>query len=400
MRIAVYHNQPPGGARRALHAFCSVLAQRHVLDVFTLTTADRSMLSDAAYGGIVTRLAFELAEPIRRGFVLNDVRQWQDLDRLDTINREAAALIDAGAYDVALVDTCRFMFAPQLLRHLRTPAVYYCHHGPWRVDGISEWRARSLYENARNLAHLPFRRRLEHRIRRDDREMTRRARAVATNSAFSRARLGETCGVDAEVCPPGIALPPWRPRQHESDYVLSVGDMFPHKGHDIVLRAVASLPSPQRPCLHIVANDGGRTYSTRLQGLARQLGVRLIIRKAISDADLENEYWGAHLFAFGARGEPLGLAPLEAMAHGLPVVAIDEGGVPESVTDGVTGFLVPPSHLAMGDRIARLMNDTRLRHRMGEAGRSTVEEQWTCERRAAALEEVLCRVAASMVTRS
>ena len=58
MRIAVYHNQPPGGARRALHGFCSVLAARHRIDVFTPTTADRSMPVDDRYGGTLTRLPF------------------------------------------------------------------------------------------------------------------------------------------------------------------------------------------------------------------------------------------------------------------------------------------------------------------------------------------------------
>jgi glycosyltransferase involved in cell wall biosynthesis len=396
MRIAVYHNQPAGGARRALNGFCTVLARRHSLDVFTLSTADHSMLNDHAFGGSVTTLEYEPTQAIRRGFLLNDLRQSQDLKRLDAVNREAARLIDAGSYDVALVDTCRFTFAPQLLSHLETPSVYYCHHGPWRTDGISEIQARSPYENARHLAHLPLRRRYEAGIRRQDRRLTRRANAVATNSEYSRKRLSETCDVQAEKCPPGISIPQLQPRP-VSGYVLSVGDLVPHKGHDIVVRALGRLPADNRPDLHIVANTAGRTYGTRLRLLAREIGVNLLVRVGISDAELEREYGGAHLFAFGARREPLGLAPLEAMARSVAVVAVGEGGVLETIADGVTGFLVAADPHAMGDRIAQLMSDEGLRQAMGNAGRLAVEEGWSWDRRAVALEEVLARVANSRV---
>lgn len=392
MRIAVYHNQPPGGARRALHGFCSVLGTRHRVDVFTLATSDREMLRDY-YGGDLTTLAFEPLPPRRGAFLVNDLRDSQTLDRLDEVNRQAAGLIDAGDYDVALVDACRFTFAPQVLRYLRTPSVYYCHHGPWRMDGLSEVAGRSPYENVRHLAHAPFRRQIEARIRREDRALTRTATAVATNSAFSQARLRETCGVDAELCPPGIDVPPLLPRQG-AGYVLTVGDLVPHKGHDLVIRALATLPSAGRPALHIVANGGGQAYHRLLQHLAHDLGVDLRIRMAISDTELAGEYYGAALFAYGARSEPLGLAPLEAMAHGLAVVGVDEGGVTETVTDQVTGFLVPAVPEALGDRIGQLLDDASMRQTMGDAGRTAIEENWSRDVRTAALELVLLRVAA------
>jgi glycosyltransferase involved in cell wall biosynthesis len=393
MRIAVYHNQPPGGARRALHGFATVLAGRHRLDVFTLTTADQSMLRDADFADKVTTLPFETTRPVRGGFLLNEIRWSRDLDRLDDVNREAARLIDGGSYDLAFVDACRFTFAPQVLRHLRTPSVYYCHHGPWRVDGLSEHIARSPYESLRHLAHLPLRKRLEERMRQQDRELTRRATAVVTNSRFTRTRLQETCGVDATVCPPGIAIQPPRARRREAGHVLSVGDLVPHKGHDLVVRAVGTLGAGIRPSLHIVGGGGGRTYADRITRLAAELGVQLVMRHAISDEELEDEYAGALVYAFGARREPLGLAPLEAMARSLAVVAVGEGGVLETVVDGVTGFLVPPDPGAMGSRLGRLISDARLRGDMEVAGCRAVEERWSREMRAAGLEAAMSRVA-------
>ncbi len=392
MRIAVYHNQPPGGARRALHGFCSVLALTHRVDVFTLSTSDQSMLRDADYAGDVTVLPFAPSRPVRGGFFLNDIRQAQDLQRLDAANREAAGLIDGGEYDVALVDACRFTFAPQVLRHLRTPSVYYCHHGPWRTDGLSERAARSVYENVRHAAHAPLRNRLERQVRDLDAELMRRASAVVANSEYTRGRLREIYTIDAAVCPPGIAVPP-RQARTETSHVLSVGDLVPHKGHDLVVEAVGAIPAARRPALHIAGYAGGRTYRARVEARAADLGVRLVIREAISDAEIEAEYRGAVAYVYGARHEPLGLAPLEAMARSLPVVAVGEGGVRETVVDGVSGYLVRAEPAAMAGRLDELLLDAGLRGRMGEAGRKIVEERWTREVCTVALESVLARAA-------
>ena len=70
------------------------------------------------------------------------------------------------------------------------------------------------------------------------------------------------------------------------------------------------------------------------------------------------------------RGETFGLVALEGMAHGLPVVACDVGGLPELVEDGISGYLVPVGDVErLTDRVQRLLEDADLRKRMGAAGR-------------------------------
>lgn len=87
------------------------------------------------------------------------------------------------------------------------------------------------------------------------------------------------------------------------------------------------------------------------------------------------------------------MSVLEAMACCLPVVCTDVGGVGEMVTDGVTGFLVPtrdPQQLAA--RLADLLSNPELAHRMGSAGRLRVESEFSLEQSVAATERALMDV--------
>ena len=88
----------------------------------------------------------------------------------------------------------------------------------------------------------------------------------------------------------------------------------------------------------------------------------------------------ADVMAFPTRNEAFPLVLLEAMGHGLPVVASREGAIPEVVDDGVTGFLMPKDDPgALADRLAELLADAGLRSRMGAAGRERYLERFTRE---------------------
>jgi glycosyltransferase involved in cell wall biosynthesis len=75
------------------------------------------------------------------------------------------------------------------------------------------------------------------------------------------------------------------------------------------------------------------------------------------------------------------LVLIEAMAHGLPVVATYEGAIPDIIEDGVTGFLVPTRNVgALADRIALLLGDEGLRKAMGKRARRRYEERHQLDR--------------------
>jgi len=79
-----------------------------------------------------------------------------------------------------------------------------------------------------------------------------------------------------------------------------------------------------------------------------------------------------------AVSELLGLAVLEAMASGTPVIASRVGGVPEIVRDGETGFLVPPGDVAqLHDRLSQVLGDASLARRLGDNARQDAVERFT-----------------------
>lgn len=112
--------------------------------------------------------------------------------------------------------------------------------------------------------------------------------------------------------------------------------------------------------------------------LAESLGVASRVRFLGNQMDVPALMGCGDVFLFPSEMESFGLAPLEAMACEMPVIASDSGGLPEVVAHGETGFLAPAGDVeAMGDYAARLARDPGLRARMGAAGRRRAIESFS-----------------------
>ena len=246
----------------------------------------------------------------------------------------------------------------------------------------------------------PTRALLDGRIRRLDRRHVRAAQQVLTNSEYTRERIRAWYGRAAAVCYLGVDTRRFQPGplKPSSREVISVGALEAHKGFDFVIRALGKLPAGRRPTLTIVGSTGHPRMRSYLAALADDAGVRLIVRRSLSDDELIAAYQSQALFVFGARHEPFGLVLLEAMASGLPVVAVDEGGVAEIVRDGVTGYLVRRDEAAFAWRVDELLSNDRRRQAMGHAARDLAQENWTWDAAAARIESYLIQVARPGVT--
>jgi glycosyltransferase involved in cell wall biosynthesis len=190
------------------------------------------------------------------------------------------------------------------------------------------------------------------------------------------------------VVPPGIDLQSWLPGppRGSTDAVklLFVGRDFERKGGPLLLSAFADRLERGRYELDVVT----KATLPSLPGL--QVHNEL---PANSDA-LRRLYSAADIFVLPTQWDTFGIAAIEAMAAGLPVVASNLNALPEIVADGVSGILVPQRDGdALADAIEQLGADPALRRRMGLEGRAVAEQRFDLFANGRRVLEVLKQVA-------
>lgn len=150
------------------------------------------------------------------------------------------------------------------------------------------------------------------------------------------------------------------------------------KGHQDLMQAVSILiKRGMNVQLEIAGedDDGGHGYHQKLDADLKALNLQGHIKLlgAIDANMVRDKLQEAHIFALASWSEPLGVAYMEAMACGIPTIGTDAGGVPELITDGVDGCLVPPQDPdALADMIAAIADDPKRARMLGENGRKRI----------------------------
>jgi glycosyltransferase involved in cell wall biosynthesis len=115
----------------------------------------------------------------------------------------------------------------------------------------------------------------------------------------------------------------------------------------------------------------------------------------VSDSELVASLNRATAMIYTPRLEPFGFAPLEAAACGLPVVGINEGGVRETVRNGVTGFLVDADPQAAARALEKIFESQSLGRELGATARGWVRDKWTVDQAIDRLQAKLFEVIAN-----
>lgn len=221
----------------------------------------------------------------------------------------------------------------------------------------------------------------------------RQADLVITNSAFAREGLYRAYGVESRVAYLGVDIERFRPLGLERErFVLSVGAVHYFKGYRFLVAALGQLPDVIRPPLVIAANSVEPAERQVIAGLAERLGVDLTIRQVVDDAEMVSLYNRAAAFIYAPIMEPWGLAAVEAMACGAPVVAVREGGVRESVLDGQTGLLADRDEAAFASALAEVLARPSLARELGRNAASYARQRYTWDRTVDRLEQLLAEV--------
>jgi glycosyltransferase involved in cell wall biosynthesis len=167
--------------------------------------------------------------------------------------------------------------------------------------------------------------------------------------------------------------------------VGTVGALTPVKGHDLLLRAVARLHARGLTdvAFLIAGSDTSAKGATRarLEELIATNDLTSSVRLLGRVAELTPLLAALDVYVSASRAEAFGLATVEAMARGVPVVATATDGSREIVADGVTGRLVPVGDAAaLADALVELLTDQDKRTAMGAAARSAAYARFSLPR--------------------
>lgn len=171
---------------------------------------------------------------------------------------------------------------------------------------------------------------------------------------------------------PGPAVVPVRPNGGPVR-LLFLGRLVPIKALHVLIEALASSELRERPWMLTVVGDGDRA---RYEAMARERGLADRIRFTgwLDQESCRRELAAAEVLVQPSFNEGLPMAVLEAMAHGLAIVATDVGAVTDAVKNGCNGLVIPPRVLPpLVDALIRVIDDGKLRCRLGEQARIDYE---------------------------
>ncbi|MGW4122619.1 glycosyltransferase family 4 protein [Nocardia sp. NPDC004711] len=230
-------------------------------------------------------------------------------------------------------------------------------------------------------------------------------------SKYTRRRFSSAFGAQAalEYLPPAVDSEVFKPdpaarAELRARYglgdrptILCLSRLVPRKGQDMLITAMLEIRRRVDGAVLVIA--GGGPYEQKLRQFAEVMGLGndVVFTGRVPSGELAAHHTIADVFAmpcrtrgFGLDVEGLGIVFLEASATGVPVVAGNSGGAPETVREGETGRVVNGrSAEELTDAIVDILSDRDAAARMGAAGRAWVQQQWRWDLMGARLQQLL-----------
>jgi glycosyltransferase involved in cell wall biosynthesis len=257
------------------------------------------------------------------------------------------------------------------------------------LDGLIASSAPSvLVPHARRLrlvvlVHMPLGHRPAHGeadpVRAAEREVLSAATAVVTTSAWARRRLVELYGLAparVHVAPPGVDAGELASGTATGAALLCVATVTFDKGHDVLLDALAMISDLSWSCECVGRLDREPAFVAALRRRVREDGLadRVRLSGPRDRVELDRTYAAADVMVLASRSETYGMVVTEALAHGLPVIAADVGGLTEALGPGADGFqpgllVAPEDPTALAEALRAWLGDPERRRQLRRAAR-------------------------------
>jgi glycosyltransferase involved in cell wall biosynthesis len=381
MKIAVFHNLPSGGAKRALYEFLKELKERgHSIDAFLPQTANEQFLP---LDNVVNKKQIYPVKTFLHRINLKGFRTLyfleQSLLAQARCQRLIADDINNGNYDLAFVNHSVPTQSPFLLRYLNIPSVYYIQE-PIRWAYEHPIKDMDVMIKGSTLKRLYERVLVKYALKPLDESNTARSTVLLVNSYYSHESIMKAYGLNSYVSYLGVNTAIFKPDYNipKENIVLSVGRLIQQKGFRFIIKALAKVSNKiKKPKLIIIGDNDTYGEQTTLMSLARENNINIEIKIGISDRELVNYYNKALFVVYAPYLEPFGLVTLEAMACSTPVIGVKEGGIREVIENSVTGLLVERDENKFAEAIEHILLDKDAREKMGENAIGSVKEKWT-----------------------
>lgn len=232
--------------------------------------------------------------------------------------------LDFSDYQLVISSTAHF--AKGVLTTPEQVHICYCHTPPrflYHYATESQIRSKVLYRPILSV--------LEYQLRKYDYVIAQRPDFFITNSSNTRKRIQKFYRRDADVIYPPVEVERFQPTHpiQKNDYYLLVSRLIPYKNIDLAIKAFNQLELKlkivgegfMRSALESIAND-----NIEFVGF-------------VSNEELVKYYQAARAFIITTSEEDFGITAVESIAAGTPVIALDQGGISETVTNGINGIL-------------------------------------------------------------
>lgn len=363
MKIAIFHELPTGGARIAVNEIAKRLKKKHTVDLYYVdkkrTVEEESYYTSAHFYKFIPKFWKGNNWKIRL------YKDTIELYRIYILHKKIAINIRKKQYDILFVNASQFIESPFILRFPNTKKVFYLH----------DPHDRSLYEETHaQKENLDFFRQTYEKINRFirkilDKQNLNGADYFLANSRFTQKMFQKTYGKQSIVAYLGVDTNFFTQKTVQKIYdLLYIGSR--ELVDDFSLLEEALLLIKKQPSLKTIFFENVWFSAAQLRDLYRKSKIVLCL----------------------AKNEPFGLIPLEAMACGTPIIAVNEGGYKESVVDGKTGYLVPRNAAVLAKKISLLLPQESIRQEMAKQSYEQMIKQWNWDKRVAEMEKILLQL--------
>ena len=341
MKIAIFHNVPPGGARRVVYNQIAYLSKGHSVSLymFIQESTEKDFLDFTKLNCNIYFFPGDIYK--KRHRLVRDIYLFW---KLKSLHKKAAEIIDQCNYDVVIVHPDRLTQSPYILRFLETPSIYYCE----------EW-LRIIYEPQFSIqSSLSFHKKIYENLFRfylkinDKRNIASLSHIIA-NSDYTAENIMKAYKKESIVITPSVDTDTFYPEYKRKLYdLLFIGSKDEINGYTLLVEAIALLQN--KPRVHIVS---------------------LSKESVIDDKAMLDLYNSSRIVVSLSRNEPFGLVVIEAMACGRPVIALATGGHRQTVQNGKNGYLINNAK-ELAEHIKELLHSQLIQDMFGKNGRKFV----------------------------